>query len=40
MVGEEREEGPGGAEDGDDEEEEDVGWGQGVGGAVDVDEVG
>lgn len=40
MVGEDGEDGPYDAEDGDDKEDEDVGWGQGVVGCVDVDEVG
>ena len=40
MVREEGGDGPGGGEDADDEEHEDVVWGEGVVGVVDVDEVG
>ena len=40
MVGEEGCDGPGGAEDGDYEEDEDVIGGEGIGFRVDVDEVG
>jgi len=40
VVREEGGDGPGAGEDGDDEEDEDGVWGEGVGGYVDVDEVG
>lgn len=40
MVGEDCADGPDAGEDRDDEEDEDVVWGQGVVGCVDVDEVG
>lgn len=40
MVGEEREDGPGGGEDRDDEEDEDVVGCQGIVGGVDVDKPG